>query len=93
MRGNAPRGPGQRAQEVVLILELVYGCPDCADGGEKSVTLSRDGVLSIHRYEYSSPPSVFVSLDATVFGAAQGLKDCVTSETVLVQGQCPLPLP
>jgi hypothetical protein len=76
-----------------VAVDPVYGCPDCADGGAKTITLYRSDVTSTHSYEYGNPPAVFTELDGIIFGAAQGLRDCVTSEAVVVLGQCPMPIP
>jgi len=66
----------------------VYGCPDCADGGARTVELERDGVRSSHSYEAGQAPPELADADALVRGVIDALRTCVSSAQVDVFPGC-----
>lgn len=75
------------------LLEPVYGCPDCADGGSAWIVLSHDGTASKHTYEFGKPPAVLKGFDAIVAPALAGLKACKGDAIIVVSSPCPNPAP
>ena len=66
----------------------VYGCPDCADGGARTLDLVRDGVRTSHRYEASQTPVELSDADALVRALIQDLRACESSVWVDVPPGC-----
>lgn len=73
-----------------LSLESVYGCPDCADGGVTRIELAREGISSIHAFDYSAgPPTELAGVNGFVQALIQSLKTCTTSEYLdVIEGSC-----
>ena len=69
-------------------LEEVYGCPDCADGGEASVTLRSDGDDTQHSYEFGNPPEVLAAIDTMVFNWMHAMESCESNEFITVNTPC-----
>jgi hypothetical protein len=69
-------------------LEERYGCPDCADGGATLVRLESSDGITEHEYEYSTPPSVFESLDALMLDIHVAMDDCSAGAYFSVVGEC-----
>ena len=75
-------------QLVGVVLQDVYGCPDCADGGARTVELERNGVRSVHSYEAGQAPPALIDADTLVRGAIEALRTCVSSPLVDVFPGC-----
>lgn len=69
-------------------LDETYGCPDCADGGASSVTLAREGELSMHQYEYSNPPDALVAVDEFTMALITALDTCTDSDNIVMSSEC-----
>jgi hypothetical protein len=69
-------------------LQGVYGCPDCADGGEAFVDLLRAGVASHHAYEFNNPPNALGGANTFIFEIIQSLLSCTASDYVTPDGAC-----
>lgn len=86
--------PGQRELTSALAelqdvsLDERYGCPDCTDGGASSVTLSRDGQVSTHTYEFGNPPPVLTALDTLIAEIIEAIEDCSSTALVEVPESC-----
>ncbi|MFZ4739359.1 MAG: BPTI/Kunitz-type proteinase inhibitor domain-containing protein, partial [Bradymonadia bacterium] len=76
-----------RALVGVNLME-VYGCPDCADRGARTLELVRDGVSSTHRYEAAQAPVELSDADALVRALIQDLRACESSHVVDVLPGC-----
>jgi hypothetical protein len=61
-------------------LEPVYGCPDCADGGARSLTWDLGPVLQGTSYEYSNPPEAVIDLHNLVVSMWQAYDACTDGE-------------
>jgi hypothetical protein len=70
------------------VLEPVYGCPDCADGGASYLTLVRDGQASRHDMEHGAPPPELAELDALATTLIDALQACQSTELVSAAGDC-----
>ncbi|MCA9554410.1 MAG: hypothetical protein KC933_30530 [Myxococcales bacterium] len=82
-----------RAAAVALqgvALDSVYGCPDCADGGEAQVSLQRPGLAppTTHHYEFGEPPAALQEADALVQGLIDDLSACTSSSRIQVNPGC-----
>jgi hypothetical protein len=69
-------------------LQLVYGCPDCADGGAAYLTLSREGAVVRHEMEFGDPPIELSELEHLAMSVIDGLEDCASNELVDVATEC-----
>ena len=76
----------QRASEIGqalagVTLQPVYGCPDCADGGDCHVSLLRDGAASEHHFDCGGgPPDVLGDAHDFVSGMMWDLAMCHESD-------------
>jgi hypothetical protein len=71
-----------------IVLEPVYGCPDCADGGAAYLLLAQDGVTSRHEMEYADPPAELAELHALAMGLISALETCESGDLVDVAADC-----
>jgi hypothetical protein len=71
-----------------VILEPVYGCPDCADGGAAYLSFARDGVASRHEMEFGEPPAEIAELHEIAMSLIGSLERCETTELVHVAEGC-----
>jgi hypothetical protein len=71
-----------------VILEPVYGCPDCADGGARYVVLERDGEAMRHDLEFAAPPPELAQLVALTTTFMDALQGCASGELVTVADDC-----
>ena len=71
-----------------IALQDVYGCPDCADGGAKTIALLREGVASSHAYEFGSVPPALEDADAFVFQVISDLLTCTAGTWVTPDPGC-----
>ena len=69
-------------------LDLVYGCPDCADGGAAYLEFDRQGATSRHEMEFSRPPKVLAELHGLALAVIEALETCESGELVTVAKDC-----
>lgn len=69
-------------------LELVYGCPDCADGGAAYLTVEWKGVASRHEMEFGRPPEVLAGLHGVAMALINALEACKSGDLVTVADDC-----
>lgn len=70
------------------LLDDVYGCPDCADGGSSYLVLDRGGVVSRHDMEYGWPPEVLAELQGLALAIIDSLEACRSDDLVTVDEEC-----
>ena len=71
-----------RLEDVTAALEtaqlvLVYGCPDCDDGGAAWLTAEIDGIPTTIEWEYANPPAVLAEVDALLDLWIASMTDCL----------------
>lgn len=71
-----------------VVLEPVYGCPDCADGGAAYLTISVNGVASRHDMELGSPPLELTDLHGLAMAMIDALERCASNDLVVVAVGC-----
>lgn len=71
-----------------VMLQDVYGCPDCADGGASHVTLARGGQVTTHTYEFFNPPPALSELDAWRTEIMAALEVCSDTALVTANADC-----
>lgn len=71
-----------------VVLDPVYGCPDCADGGAAYLDIARGGSVERVSMEFDSPPEVLAELYATSMSLVGALETCQSSELVEVATDC-----
>jgi hypothetical protein len=71
-----------------VVLEPVYGCPDCADGGAAYLLLEREGITTRHSMSFGRPPEELVELYEPAFGVIEGLISCESNELVEISDDC-----
>ena len=66
-----------------------YGCPDCADGGAASLTLSgSDEMVHNVTYEYFRPPPELVDLHDFLYSVMDALTTCSEHPNVSPSQEC-----
>jgi hypothetical protein len=58
-------------------LDAVYGCPDCADGGEQHMSWDLGPVVRQVSYDFGSPPDELLGLHGYVTALEDELRTCV----------------
>ncbi len=71
-----------------VVLDPVYGCPDCADGGAAYLMLARPGVTSRHEMDFGRPPEVLAELQGLAMAMIDALETCGSDELVAVADDC-----
>jgi len=71
-----------------VVLEPVYGCPDCADGGGMTVTRRQDGDVASSDYPWGDPPEELEHLDALFFEILEALRSCSATTVVEIDSDC-----
>jgi hypothetical protein len=80
----------RRLAELLEGVELAptYGCPDCADGGASRLFLRRQGVESMHDYDFMDPPAVLADADAFLQGLIDALRSCQGNDSLTPAADC-----
>jgi hypothetical protein len=71
-----------------VILDPVYGCPDCADGGAAYLMLAGNGGPSRHEMDFGRPPEVLAELQGLASAMIDALETCASNELVAVADDC-----
>ncbi len=71
-----------------VMLDPVYGCPDCADGGAAYLALEREGGNFRHDMEFGRPPQVLAELHGLATAMIDALETCISNELVAVADDC-----
>lgn len=71
-----------------VVLEPVYGCPDCADGGAAYLVLERHGATARHSMNFGGPPEELAELYELAFTIIAALETCQSNELVVVSESC-----
>ena len=58
------------------LVEAVYGCPDCADGGAREILWDFGDVARVTTYEYGNPPPVLVPLVDVLLELEREISTC-----------------
>ena len=92
-RGTLTRAGRERLDAAVaalsgVLLDDVYGCPDCADGGATYLSISRDGVATRHEMEYGNPPAELADVHELALSLVASLEACVSDDLVSVAPDC-----
>ncbi len=82
------KADGIAAALVGVLLQDVYGCPGCADGGVSRVDLSREGVASSPTYGTGSAPGALVPADSMIQDLMVALKECTATVDVTPDPDC-----
>jgi hypothetical protein len=70
------------------VLQQLYGCPDCADGGAVSLTFEQAGVISEHLMNYRAPPDELAELYRLSMAVIDALMACRSDALVEVDEAC-----
>lgn len=71
-----------------VVLDPVYGCPDCTDGGAAYLDIARGGSVERVSMEFDSPPEVLAELYATSSSLIGALETCQSTDLVEVAADC-----
>ncbi len=71
-----------------VVLEPVYGCPDCADGGAAYLALEQDGPPTRYWMDLNRPPNELAGLYETAFAIVEALTSCQGNDLVVVSETC-----
>jgi hypothetical protein len=70
------------------VLEQLYGCPDCADGGSASLTFEQAGVISEHLMNYQAPPDELAEIYRLSMDVIDAFMACRSDALVEVDDAC-----